>query len=582
MMMNSAARLSTTTLAVLMFLALVQTPARAEDAKVRLELEASDPVIAPGAGIGIDAFAFVADGWHIHAHEPGDPFLIGTDLQLSLPEGVSVVEKFYPTPDKRSFEFAPGKQLLVYEGKVGIVVGVQVAKDFAGHEIEVDAKLRYQACNDTTCLPPATARASLTLRVDAAAGTDGVSFADEPAPAPPGRQEQIAAWLAERGLIFTLLAVALLGFGLNLTPCVYPLISVTIAYFGGQGGSRRRVAGLASLYVLGIALSFSVLGVAASLSGGVFGAALQRPAVILGIAALMVVLALGSFGVYQLQPPAFLMRWAGGAGSGAAGALFMGLTMGIVAAPCVGPIVLGLLLFIGSRQDPVLGFSLFFVLALGMGAPYLLLALAAGSIRKLPRSGEWLQWVEYLFGCLLLALAAYFLSPLLPSPLKQMALPAVIGASGLYLGFMARAGHALRGFVAFKRVAGAAMLLFAVFLARPAQGGRIAWEPIDVLAAAPAAGKPLLIDFVAEWCIPCREMEHSTYVDAAVIDEAERFRMVKADLTEESDATSQVVEKFAVRGVPTVLLLSGVGEETHRMVGYVGPDELLRAMREVH
>jgi len=361
------------------------------------------------------------------------------------------------------------------------------------------------------------------------------------------------------------------------------LISVTIAYFGGQGGSRRRVAGLASLYVLGIALSFSVLGLAAALSGGVFGAALQRPVVVIGIAALMVLLALGSFGIYQLQPPAFLMRWAGGAGSGAAGALFMGLTMGIVAAPCVGPIVLGLLLFIGSRQDPVLGFSLFFVLALGMGAPYLLLALAAGSIRKLPRSGEWLQWVEYLFGCLLLALAAYFLSPLLPPTLKQFFLPLVIGASGLYLGFVAASGQARRGFVVFKRCAGAAMIFLAVWLARPSAGPTgISWEPIEVLAAAEAvATKPLLIDFVAEWCIPCREMEHSTYVDSAVIDEAERFRMVKADLTEESDVTSRIVERFDVRGVPTVVLLSTAGEETRRMVGYVGPEELLRAMREV-
>lgn len=553
----------------------------AAEGKVELELQA-DPVVARGEGFALDAFANIAEGWHINAHEPNDPYLIATELQLSLPEGVVVVEKHYPPPDKRSFAFAPGKELLVYEGRLGIAAGLQVPADYAGEELEIDAKLRYQACNDTSCLPPATARAALTLHVGAESTSGGVSFNDEPAPPPPGRQEQIAAWLAERGLLFTLFAVAMLGFGLNLTPCVYPLISVTIAYFGGQGGSRRRVAGLATVYVLGIALTFSILGVAAALSGGVFGAALQRPPVVIGIAVLMVVLALGSFGVYQLQPPAALMRWAGGAGSGAAGALFMGLTMGIVAAPCVGPIVLGLLLFVGSRQDVMLGFTLFFVLALGMGAPYLLLALAAGSLRKLPRSGEWLRWVEHFFGCLLLALAAYFVSPLLPAPVKPVLLPLAIGASGLYLGFVA--ASAVRsgpGFLAFQRCAGAALVVLAIWLARPSDSTGIHWESIDVLSAAPANAQPLLIDFVAEWCIPCREMEHSTYADAAVIDEAERFRMVKADLTEENEQTSRIVERFDVRGVPTVVLMSAAGQEMHRMVGYVGPDELLQAMREV-
>jgi len=303
------------------------------------------------------------------------------------------------------------------------------------------------------------------------------------------------------------------------------------------------------------------------------------------IAAVMIALALASFGLYQLQPPPGLMRFAGRTGSGAAGAVFMGLTMGIVAAPCIGPIVVGLLLFVGSRQDPWMGFVLFFVLAIGMGAPYLVLAMAAGSIRELPRSGEWLVWTERLFGCILLALAAYYLTPLLPPALRPWVVPAVIAVSGVYLAFVERAGRAMRFFPYIRAGVGLAMLAVAVRLALPGSPPQaIAWEAYDRWAETGGshAAKPLLIDFMAEWCIPCREMDHTTYVDPNVVEEADRFHMVKADITEENDSTSELVSKFDVKGVPTVILFSPAGEERQRMVGYVGPDELLAAMQAIN
>jgi len=552
-------------------------------AKVTLELEASEPTAARGEVFGIEAVATIADGWHVHSNTPPEPYLIPTALTLSLPDGFAAPEVHYPPAEERSFAFAPGLKLSVYEGKLGIAAGIQVPADYAKPMLPITAQLRYQACNDTTCLPPVMVSATIEVAVSdaapAATGDPGGTTS-----VPGGDGEVFGRWLTEHGLVLTLLGVALLGLGLNLTPCVYPLISVTIAYFGRQASSRAVVAWLAVLYVFGIALSFSAVGLAAALSGGVFGAALQNPAVIIGIATVMVVLALGSFGVYQFQPPAFLLRWAGTAGGGgSAGALFMGLTMGIVAAPCVGPIVLGLLVFVGSRQDPWLGFLLFFVLALGMGAPYLLLAMAAGSIQRLPRSGEWLLWTERLFGCILLAMAAHFSSTLFPEPIKSTLLPAVIVLSGVYLGFVERAGGRLRWFPYFKRAAGVCMLVLGIWIGQPAaQSEAIVWEGVDHWMSARHGDRPVLIDFVAEWCIPCREMDRTTYVDAEVLSEAERFRMVKADLTDENEETSKIVEEFAVRGVPTLILRSTAGEETHRMVGYVGPDELLAAMRKVY
>jgi thioredoxin:protein disulfide reductase len=563
-------------------------PLRAAEPKVSLTLRPS--VAARGASADMTIEAEIAEGWHINAHQPNQKFLVPTSLTLTLAGGATAGEVSYPAPQSKAFAFAGDLQLLVYEGTVPLRTAVTVPADFGGDALPIEAVLRFQACDDSSCQPPTTVSASLSLPIASLVpGASGAATGGDPLAvdaAGSARGAQFANLLAQYGLVLTLGAVLLLGLGLNLTPCVYPLISVTIAYFGGQahGRGRGRTTWLASLYVVGIAASFSALGLAAAMSGGIFGAALQQPMVVLFIVALMVGLSLSSFGLYQLQPPVALMRWAGGSsGGGAAGALFMGLTMGVVAAPCVGPIVVGLLVFVGSRQDPGLGFLLFFCLALGMGLPYIVLAVAAGSLKSLPRSGEWLAWTEHLFGCILLCLAAYYLAPLLPVPAKYWLLPGAVAAAGIYLGFIDRAGHALRGFPALKAGVGVLMVAIAVWLTRPVGTAQaIAWEPVERWTAGARAGeRPVLLEFGAEWCIPCREMETTTYAHPDVVREADRFRMVKADITEETAATSALTQAYSVKGVPTVILFSPSGGEHQRFVGYVGPDEMLAAMRQV-
>lgn len=561
-------------------------PLRAAESKVSLALRPA--VAARGTATDLTIEAIVDDGWHINAHQPNQKFLVPTNLTLRVPDGVTTGEVSYPSPGAKTFAFAGDVKLLVYEGLLALHTMVQVPAEFRGDALPIEAILRYQACDDTTCLPPTSVTRSFSVPLEGAApGPSGASGGGQPLAgdaSATGGGTQIADLLAHYGLLLTLGAVLLLGLGLNLTPCVYPLISVTIAYFGGQGRSRGRTTWLASLYVLGIAVSFSALGLAAALSGGIFGAAMQRPTVVLFIVALMVVLSLSSFGLYQLQPPSAVMRWAGGSASGAAGAVFMGLTMGVVAAPCVGPIIVALVVFVGSRQDPGLGFLLFFFLALGMGLPYVVLAVAAGSLTSLPRSGEWLAWTEHLFGCILLCLAAYYLAPLLPPPARHWLLPGAIATAGIYLGFIDGAGRALRGFPALKAAVGVLMIAMAAWLIRPTDAAQaIAWEPVEHWVAGEHAGeRPVLLEFGAEWCIPCREMESTTYVHPDVVREADRFRMVKADVTEETATTTALTQAYGVKGVPTVILFSPSGGEHQRMVGYVGPDEMLAAMRNVH
>ena len=403
--------------------------------------------------------------------------------------------------------------------------------------------------------------------------------------APESEEEAgLANIFAMHGYLLGFLVVLLGGLALNLTPCVYPLIGVTIAYFGNQGGAPRKVAILAMVYVLGIALMFSGVGVAVALSGGLFGSALQNPYVLMVIAAMLMMLAASSFGFFSLQPPQWMMRRAGTARPGYIGALTMGLGMGVVAAPCIGPIVLGLLLMVQRSQSPVFGFALFFTLAVGLGLPYVALALAAGSIRSLPRSGEWLSWVEQLLGFVLLGLALYFIDPVIPGRLITKFLPYYAVIAGVFLGFISRSGRNWQPFLFVRSVIGVISLAALVYLLVPSRTPRkeLAFTPFNLtlVEAAQTERKPVVVDFAADWCVPCREMERTTFVDPTVVRAASGFVLLKANLTAENDQNEALMKRFNIQGVPTTLFIDSNGKVRKRRVGYVGPGEFIRYLHE--
>ncbi len=570
--------------AVLLLALLVADGAAAEDAPRVLEATAAvaPAEVLPGASAELAVSVTLEPGWHVNAHVPSEPYLIPTELTLTMPPVVQAGEVRYPPGEERRFAFNPGKALATYAGTFRLTATLAVGGDaFVDRPVSIRGALRYQACNDTRCLPPRTEELTVRLLIRTAAEERGGGAGVKP-PATSAPGGFATDWIL-RGDAFAYLGAFVLGLLLNLTPCVYPLIAVTVAFFGGQsGGSRARVVGLALAYVAGIALTFSALGTASALSGAAFGMALQQPAVLVLIAATLLVLAAANFGLYELRTPAALSRWAGRSGAGAGGALFMGLTMGLVAAPCVGPVLAGLILAVGARQDVLFGASVFLVLSLGLGAPYVGLAALASAARGLPRSGGWLTWMERLLGLVLIGLALFYVEPLLPDGARQVAWTLLLLGGGIYLGFLEPTGSEWARFVLMKRGLGFAAIAAALWTLGAAEGpAPIRWESFtaQALARARERGAPSVVDFSAEWCIPSREMDATTFHHPAVVEESRGFAMLRADVTVVDDATDTIMREHAVLGVPTYLFFTPEGEEAERLVGYVSAEEFLRAMR---
>jgi len=391
-------------------------------------------------------------------------------------------------------------------------------------------------------------------------------------------------------MVWTLLGIFVGGMALNLTPCVYPLLPITVSYFGGksgQGQGRLVVHGL--FYLAGLAVTNSTLGVIAALTGGLMGAMLQNPLVLAAVAAILVFFATSLFGFWELRLPGSLTQAASKSYAGYFGSLFMGLTLGLVAAPCIGPFVLGLLTWVASLGSVWLGFLVFFTLSLGLGLPLFILAIFSGSLEKLPSSGEWMLWVRKLMGWVLVGMAAYFIRPLLPESAGVLLLAAVALAASVHLGWLDRTTAGFRSFQWLKTVAALAGVILSTFLAGSwaLQGPGVAWQPYSdqLLAQAVKEHKPVIIDFYATWCTPCRDLGEITFHHPDVVKLAnQNFIMIKVDLTQIGNPVNErLIGQYGIKGVPTVVFLDGRGNECTdlRLVDYLPPEQILPRMAAV-
>ena len=401
----------------------------------------------------------------------------------------------------------------------------------------------------------------------------------------------LAQIVDRHGLVLSLPLVFVGGLLLNLTPCVFPMIPVTLSFFSSQAvgpGGRGRTIWLACCYVLGLALTYAVLGFVAARTGALFGSWLQQPIVLFVLAAAVVGLALSMFGVYELRIPQAIVGRLGTASAGAWGACVMGGLVGVVAAPCVGPFLAGLLLVVSRLQNPAAGFLLFLCLGLGMGTPYVALSLAADRIRRLPKAGPWLSWVKQALGMVLLGVALFLLAPALPSRVTAALAAVLLAGAGVFLGWLASSAGQARAFIAFRRTIGVVLLIAAVFLVVPRQpaGPTVAWVPYSeaALERAQREQRPILIDVYADWCLPCVEMDHTTFRNPEVVRALAEVATLRLDATRGvSEDGERLLERHRVFGAPTVLFIDRTGRERTalRLMGFVTPDEFLERLRHL-
>ena len=369
----------------------------------------------------------IKEGWHINSNKPLEEFLIATEVSFNETNGITFGKISYIEPELRKFSFSKRK-MSVYEGKVYALTTITISPEFQESELKVSGKVYYQACNDESCLAPNEYKfAALYTIIGDNTPVKAINQDIFDSVLPQFQlneaykeNDEFSRVIEESGIIYTFIFIFLGGLALNLTPCVYPLIPITISYFGGQSdGKKRGLVLRAVIYVLGMSITYSVLGVLAALTGNLLGSALQNPLVLIFVAMVLIGLSLSMFGLYEIRVPQSLALLGGKNRSGYIGTLFMGLTVGLIAAPCIGPFVLGLLTYVSELGDPVMGFWMFFILAIGLGTPFLFLGIFSGAATRLPRSGAWMVWVRNAFGFILIGMAIYFLEPLLPGKIFQ-------------------------------------------------------------------------------------------------------------------------------------------------------------------
>jgi thiol:disulfide interchange protein DsbD len=410
----------------------------------------------------------------------------------------------------------------------------------------------------------------------------------------------IAALLKGGRLLAIVPAFVLLGLGLAFTPCVLPMVPILSSIIVGEGAQARRGRGfvLSLAYSLGMAIVYTALGVAAGLVGEGLSAALQNPWVLTAFALLIAAMALSMFDVYQLQVPAALQtRLSSASGRQASGKLagvfVMGAISALIVGPCVAAPLAGALVYISQTRDVLIGGSALFAMALGMSIPLLLVGLSAGSL--LPRAGMWMEAVKRFFGVLMLAMALWMVTPVLPGLAQMLLWAALLLGYGWYL---LRA----RGHWAAMALGSAALVFGAAQIVGVASGGRDPFAPLAHLrggapeprlaftriktvgqldaALAATGGRTAMLDFYADWCVSCKEMEKLTFVDPAVKARLVNTLLLQVDVTANDAADRAMLKRFGLFGPPGIILFDRAGREIadSRVIGYQDSNKFLASL----
>jgi len=517
--------------------------------------------------------------------------------------------------------------LPVYHDRISLPIPLQRGRQAGG---PITLQVNYQGCAEVgVCYPPISKRVSLELPPLASAPSplqqaQQAVIASQSAPAPsaePAQQapvselDQIASTLAGGDTWLIILLFFGLGLALSLTPCVFPMIPILSGIIAGQGSSitTRRAFTLSLVYVLAMSVTYTAAGVLAGLFGQNLQAAFQNPWILSFFALVFVLLALSMFGFYELQLPS---RWQSRLaetsnrqrGGSLTGVAVMGFLSALIVGPCVAPPLAGALIYIGQTGDAVLGGVALFTLAMGMGAPLILIGTSAG--KYLPRAGSWMDKVKAVFGVGMLAVAIILLERILPAAISMLLWGVLMVVSAIYLGALKQLEVEASGWDRLWKGLGVVILIYGtLMLVGAAAGGKDTVQPLRGLiaasgggeaahlqfkriksvedlqrevAAASAAGKPVMLDFYADWCVSCKEMERYTFSDPKVINALSGAVLLQADVTANDEQDIALLQgHFGLPGPPSIMFYGrdGVERKGYRVVGFKGPDEFAQHVR---
>ncbi|MES9870223.1 MAG: protein-disulfide reductase DsbD [Sedimenticola sp.] len=541
-------------------------------------------------------------------------------LQITKGDGVSLGSYQMPGADIKKDAIRPDGttgDLPVYHDGIDLLVPL-LRTDTAATDITLQVK--YQGCAEAgVCYPPITRNEALSLPgISAAAAATTAAATQPPAPSeqvldePVSEQDQIAATIRSGNTWLIILTFFGFGLLLALTPCVFPMIPILSGIIAGHGTdiSAKKGFTLSMVYVQAMALTYTVVGIIAGLSGANLQAAFQNPWILSAFALVFVLLALSMFGFYDLQLPS---KWQSRLteasnkqkGGSLVGVAIMGLLSALIVGPCVAPPLFGALIYIGQTGDAVLGGMALYALSMGMGAPLLAIGTSAGKL--LPRAGSWMDTVKAVFGVGLLAVAIVMLERILPAAVAMLLWGALLIASAVYMGALQQLPVEASGWDRLWKGIGVVLLVYgALMLVGAAAGGKDTVQPLRGIgfaggaggaaeaqhlnfkrikslddlnrevAAASAAGKPVMLDFYADWCVSCKEMERYTFSDPKVIAALNDFVLLQADVTA-NDETDQALMQghFGLPGPPSIMFYDRQGNErkNYRVVGFMPADE---------
>ena len=562
-----------------------------------------DPMVAfkPSAraldGQTIEVTYEIAKGYYLYR----DKFKFAVDG-----ESVSLGAAQFPKGKEKDDENF-GKVEVYYKT---VAIRLPIERNASG-ALQLKLNVTAQGCADAgVCYPPQSQPVNLELpdpsSVPSVGTTNSTVDGDE--------SGKIASALKNAGFWGNLFFFFLAGLGLSLTPCVFPMIPILSGIIAGQGHkiSRGRGFALSLAYVLGMAVTYAAAGVAAGMTGTLLSAALQSPWVLGAFALVFVVLSFSMFGFYELQLPTSLQsklseesgHLQGGRGIGV---FAMGALSALIVGPCVAAPLAGALLYIGQTGDAVLGGTALFVMALGMGVPLLIVGLSAGTL--LPRAGAWMEAVKKGFGVLLLATAVWLVSPVIPAVVQMLAWAALLIIPAIYLHALDPLPTNAKGWQRFWKGIGIVMLLTGAALligalaggrdplqplaglrgqALAAENRKLPFEPVvslaDLEAKVMAAGQPVMLDFYADWCVSCKEMERFTFSDSAVQAKLAGFKLLKADVTANGPDDKALLARFGLFGPPGILFFDKSGKENKviRVVGFMPASEFLQALNKAY